>query len=271
MRVLREFGRGLRGAAHGRACCGALERSRNVLVRAGGCVRQVPRSLLRVGDDTREHVVDSAAFVLCRAAVDARRQQWVRETDPSTPNLEDSRIQRRRDHPLPILDGMREDVRGGMTERGDDEEPAASVLWERREASLDKLPNRLGNRQRTCAVAGGRRGGRELECEERVAPRRLVDPDQRRPVKRQAEPAADDPADGAQRERRHGQPLDSDRRERRLDCRRQRLSLSTRCDNDNRLIRQAAEREREDVRRRRVEPLRIVNGKDDGAVLRQRA
>jgi hypothetical protein len=161
-------------------------------------VRQVPRSLLWVGDDTREHVVDSAAFVLRRAAVDARRQQWVRETDPSTPNFEDSRIQRRCDHTLPILDGMREDVRGGMPERGDDEEAAASVPWERREASLDKLPNRFGNRQRTCDVAGGRRAGREFEREEWVAPRRLVDPDQRRSVKEQAEPAADDPSDGAE-------------------------------------------------------------------------
>ena len=158
-----------------------------------------------------------------------------------------------------------------MTERCDDEEPTASVFRERRETSSDELPNRLGNRQCAGALAGGRRDGRELEGEEWVAPRRLVDPDQRRPVKGQAEPAADDPADGAERERRHGQPLDSDRRERRLDCRRQRLSLSTRCDNDNRLIRQAAEREREGVRRRRVEPLRIVNGEDDGAVLRQRA
>ena len=71
--MFREVGRGLGSAARSRACCGALERSRNVLVRARGCVRQVPRSLLRVGDDTREPLVDRAAFVLRRAAVDPLR------------------------------------------------------------------------------------------------------------------------------------------------------------------------------------------------------
>jgi hypothetical protein len=72
--VLRKVGRSLGGAAVGRTCCGTFQRRRRVFVGVGGRSRQVPRSLLRTGDDTREHVVDSPTFVLRRSSEDARSE-----------------------------------------------------------------------------------------------------------------------------------------------------------------------------------------------------
>ena len=137
----------------------------------------MPRSKKRLVDEPRDPRVDGEPLV-AQAAVQDGGQQRVREPDDPLVPLEHLRGQRRlergRTDPRPL-----EQVRRGRAQRREERERAAGRRGKPREPLVDDLLERLGNRQRLRRVGVGVDDPRQLEGEERVPARPLVDAQQR--------------------------------------------------------------------------------------------
>ena len=120
----------------------------------------------------------------------------VSEADPVAVDLDDAGLDRRNETRLAIDPGGRlDDRRRRMSMRRRSEQEVTALGRERLESCLNELVERLGHRQQLPRlddrVAAFQRAG-DLEREERIAPRRLVDLRQKRARHGEVEVLADD-------------------------------------------------------------------------------
>ena len=131
-----------------------------------------------------------------------------------------------------------------------------------------ELFERLRNRQRPSRVDVRVENAGQLEREERVPARPLVDAEQRLAGERPAEPVPQEPMERADAERPHRQAPDGLRAERPLESRRLlRRRAPPGEQQAHGLAPSRAERERQRVRRRGIEPLEIVDRDEERPVL----
>ena len=139
-------------------------------------------------------------------------------------------------------------------------------LRERRGARTHQLVERLGQWQRLRGVDVVRERARQLQREERIAPRLLVNAQQRLPRERPPEPVVQEPVKCACTQRPDGHVLDALRRQRLLEPRRLIPVDDASCEQDDDRSRfEPSQRELDRAGRRRVEPLDVVHGDGDRA------
>ncbi len=140
---------------------------------------------------------------------------------------------------------------------------------QRRDAPGDQRAKVVRHRERRraiCFTVGEQ--SRNLECVERVAARRFGEPDEHRPRQCHAEAVDDDPLQRGDGERTDGQPADAGVVDREDEPGPSRVGAQ-RDDDAKRCEREPAECELERRGARRIEPLRVVHGEQDGAAARQ--
>ncbi len=263
-RLLEDRGRDRRGAAIAGQPRGVVEHLRDARVGLLLRERKMARARDRVLDDLRDPRVDAAALV-AEVAVQKRGEQGMGKADGVALALDHVRLERG-------LEGVRGDP--GLDEqglasgaqRGDQAERVPGRLGQRRGARPHQLVERLGQRQRLRGVDVVRERARQLQREERVAPRLLVDPEQRLPRKRPPEPLVQEPVKRTCAQRADGQRLDALGRQRLLEARRLiPVDDTSREQDDDRSRFEPSQRELDRAGRRRVEPLDVVDRDGDRA------
>ena len=224
----------------------------------------------RVVDDPAIRRVNAPPLV-ARLRIEGRREQRVGE--PNRPVLAldhvrgDGRVERVRRDARPLQERLRR-----RAQRRDERERLARGRRKRGDPRAHELVERLGNRQRLERVDVGVERAGQLQREERIAARPLVDAEQRLPREGPAEPVAQEPVDRADAERSHRQPPDALRAERLLEPRRLRPLDEPPGEQQAHVARvEPSQRERERARRGRVEPLDVVDGDQHRARARRAA
>ena len=185
-RVLAELGRDDRRPLAGGGRCRLLERGREPGVRPVRRQGEVPSARDRVAGELRQPTVDLLPLVRREALVENRREQWMREANGATLELDhvlrERRVERAPlDAEIPELGHRQPRMRGGEHER------FARHAGEAGEPGGHELLQPLGDGQRQCRISNRALCAQrpsELEGIERVAARRLVQPEQRRPCHR---------------------------------------------------------------------------------------
>src|SRR5205085_7571343 len=150
---------------------------------AGGREREVVRTLLDVADLGRELAMHAPALVRRRRLVDGARVERVGERDPAVGELLDEAALQR------SLEGAAEPARGGLCERRRAEE--RPPCWERqaRDPPPDERADVRRHRERLVrAQLRGTEGAGDLQGEEGIAARGLVEAKQCRPLVGPLEP-----------------------------------------------------------------------------------
>ncbi len=221
--------------------------------------REVSGAEERILDDSRDPSVH-APPILSEILIEDRRQQRVGEADRRMLTLDDVccggwfECVRRDAHVLEErLRGRadrrheRERLAGGGRESGD---PRAQELFER-----------LGDRQWLEWVDVGVENASELQREERISARPLLDADQRLAREGPAEPVVQELVERAHAERPHRHPPDPLRTKPRVDFRRLRSIGEPSGEQHENIVRgKPSQGERKRARRRWVEPLDVVDG-----------
>ena len=184
----------------------------------------------------------------------------------------DLTVARDRDEPRTLRRRERIRVDSAATrtrERRCFEQRVARSCRQRRDSPGDQRAEvvRHGERRRAISFTVGEQSG-NLECVERVAARRFGDPNEHRPRQCHAQAVDDDPLQRGDGERTDGQPADAGVVEREDEPGSSRVGAQ-RDDDPKRCEREPAECELERRRARRIEPLRVVHGEQDGAATRQ--
>ena len=271
-RILEQLGRSGGRPARERAGGTVLDRRSDLgggLRRRGG---EVSRALLRRVGQVGERAVDGPPPPGRQAGERTRHEQWMREPHAIALLLDDAGVERRLQHRL-VRQRPREDGCPRLAERGDDTERRARRLRQGPHAGLGQAldTRRPGQRLRRELVRGGagrRRDPGELDGEEGVACCDRGDPPHDRPRKTLAELARDEPGQRLDVERGDGHPMPRDR-----DGIARRLELSGargREEQHGRLS-QSAQCERQRPGRGRVQPLQVVDRKENGRLLRSAA
>jgi hypothetical protein len=205
--VLGEFGRESRCAAIGRETRGVVERGGDVRARRLRRQRKVTGTEERVVDDAGNTLVN-AATLLSQVLVKDRGQQRVREANGPVFAFDHICSERRAErvcrNARPLEERLRRSShRGGERERltgggGELVDPRAHELFER-----------LGNRKRLKRVDVRVENAGQLEREERVTARPLVDAEQRLPRESPVQPVAQEPMERAHAERPHDELPDA--------------------------------------------------------------
>jgi len=193
----RELARALSQLRHCRvAAAGAgrvgrhLELGGDPLVRVGGAQREVARTLFHVRHRARQGRVGSPALGVARIPMYHGAEQRMLERHGLPAQLDDPRVERWAEC-LSRVGAERggHGGKGGPPGGGHVEERRARVRGKRGDAVADEVGERARHRQR----AGGRRlglrgeGARQLDGEERIPARQVVDPDQGRSPQRDPE------------------------------------------------------------------------------------
>ena len=153
-------------------------------------------------------------------------------------------------------------------ERRGEEDDVARIGREPGEATAEELVQALGDGQ---GLAGGRPGARadelapQLQREERVARRRLLNTDELRPRQIEADPLSQQVVERPQAQRADRESREPIRRKRAIELHRDgRVGRRPhRREQADTLVTQAAERDLQHTGRRRVEPLEVVEREDD--------
>ncbi len=197
-----------------------------------------------------------------------RREQRMSEPDHAVRALDHLRSDRRSERLL-VDSGRVHDLERGGAGHSHDEQCLPRLLRQRAQPLADEVLERVGYRQRLRGIERRPRveRPRQLEREEGIAARCIVQPQQGRTWESESEPVTDETLDRADAERPDGQSLDRPGK-RRLE-RRRRLAAAGEEDPD-RLAVEPPQRERERIRRRGIEPLDVVDREQQRAAGGQR-
>ena len=197
-----------------------------------------------------------------------RREQRMREPDHAVRALDHLRSDRRSERLL-VDSGRVHELERGRAGHSHDEQRRPRLLRQRAQPLADEVLERVGYRQRLRGIERRPRieRPRQLEREEGIAARCIVQPQQGRTWESESEPVTDEALDRADAERPDGQSLDRSGK-RRLE-RRRRFAAAGEEDPD-RLAVKPPQRERERIRGRRIEPLDVVDREHERAALRER-
>ncbi len=259
--------RGRRRAARGRHGRDARELRRDRRVRDLHRQREMQRMGLLAGVARRQARVDLPPALGPHVGVDARREQRMREHQRRAVLPQHALRDRRVDRALePLLRGDPPDRVGApVEERRHDDEQLADALRQRLQALMHELLEARGHGQGLVGRLPGAatlQGTCDLQRVEGIAARALVQAPQHRPGRRHPELLGEQPVQlveiqRPQREALHhvrlrhaGQP------ERQLGL----LGAAPRDEQADGLVAEAAGRVLEHRRRRRVEPLRVIDG-----------
>ena len=197
-----------------------------------------------------------------------RREQRMSEPDHAVRALDHVGSDRRSERLL-VDSGRLHELERRRAGHSHDEQRLPRLLRQRAQSLADEVLERVGYRQRLRGIE--RRSHverpRQLEREEGIAARCIVQPQQGRTWESESEPVTDETLDRADAERPDGQSLDHSGK-RRLE-RRRRLAAAGEEDPD-RLAVEPPQREREHIRRRRIEPLDVVDREQQRAAGGQR-
>jgi hypothetical protein len=231
--------------------------------------RRVPRPLQRVvgdGRDARMHVSPP----LAEAGIEHGREHGVRETHDAVLSRDHVSRDGRLEGGSGDAGPLEERLRGGAERRREPERVARAGRQNGDARGEELLESRRdGQRRKWIGVVG--EGPRDLEREERVPLRPLVDPEQRLPRERPVKPIAQDAMQGAGAERPDAKPAAP----RLLHCKNELGLVGTgvgdplREEQEHRCLAEPPEREGERPRRREVEPLDVVDRDDERAGLRE--
>ena len=266
-RELGQLGGRPRRATRGRDRGRGLQRVGDPGRRPARAERKMPGALLGVVDQLRQAAMQRSPPARVELRLDARRQQGVAEADALVVQLHDRRCLGRAKPPGTVAasDATASTIETvGSLEQRNRLEHLANLLGQRRQARRDQPGERRGNGQpltRARAPARLLERAPELERVERIPARRVVKLDQRRPRKRDAEPLAQQTMRRADAQRAEPQPPQPLARKRALEPERSRLraAAAARDENRDRRCRQPSKREREHGRRRRIQPLHVVD------------
>ena len=183
-RMLAELGRDDRRPLAGGSRCRLLERGREPGVRPVRREREMPSTRDRVGDELRQPAVGALPFGCRKSLIENRGEQWMREANRAT--LELDHVLRERRVERALLDAQVAELGHGQPcVRGGEHERFARHAGEAGEPGGHELLQPLGDGQRLCRIPNRALCAHrpsELEGIERVAARRLVQPEQCRAV-----------------------------------------------------------------------------------------
>jgi hypothetical protein len=217
-RLLRELGRGGGGAALDRQPRRVVENGGNFGVRRRRRQREVTGAEERIFHDSRDTFMDAPPLVAEAAVKNGRQQRMGEANRPVLPldhMRDECRVERGRRNARPLekrrrrsaqCRGERERLARGRGESGD---PRAHELFQP-----------LGNREGPKRVDIRVENAPQLQREERISSRCLVDAQQCLAREHPAEAIAQEAMQRANAERSHGQPLDALRTKRLLESRR---------------------------------------------------
>ena len=190
----------------------------------------------------------------------------MRETDDAVRELDHVVRERRLERVAVELGGLQPAVRAGEQQRRAASRPAAV------EPSADERLQRLRDRQRLRRIDVRAERAGELEREERVPARGLVEAEQRRPREHAAEPSLQDRVQRARAERADLHALEPLVVDRELELRhRDAVPEPAGEEQADVLLRQSPQRERQSARRGRVEPLDVVDRDQNRLALASRS
>ena len=262
-RLLGELGRDGRCAALGRERRGVVEHGGDSGV---GRVARRARGDARGGAGRRRSArVVGERFVAPspRSEVENRRQQRMREANRAVLALDHVRGECRRERVRRDTRPLQERLRR-RPQRRRERERVARRRGKSREPRADELVERLRNRERLERVDVHVENACQLQRKERVTARPLVDAKQRLAREGPPETVVQQPMERADAERPNRQALDALRIQRLLERRRLRaVDEPPGEQHEHRARSESSQRKRERARRGRVEPLNVVDGKQN--------
>ena len=225
--------------------------------------REMPPALLRILGELGQACMDSAAT--CRRQTSDRSlgQQRVTEAD-LVATLDENAGFEGRVEDRQVADGHRDPVDPRPRERRDGRDGGLRRGRQTPEPISDETSDLVGS-EHTIRRRRARLGPRELQCDERVAAREALDALQRRARERMAELVRDDARQRVQPERSDDEPPEA-----LVDDRDLSHPGPGRGEQPDRVPVAAAQREAQRSRRRRVEPLEVVDRDEHRPVLRRR-
>ena len=261
--VFGELGRSDGRATRARHSCGVLENSGNLAVRRLRRQREVAGAVDRIRDDLGDASVRAPSLVRRHALVDDRREQRMSEADRPVHALDHARGNCGIEYVLG--DAQAREELGGRTAYGYGEQQRLSC-WRRQlvEACVHQSLQCLWNRKRLGGIDARADCPGELERIKRVPAGRLVHAKERWARERPAEACLEEGMESTESEGADGQSLDAVGLECGLELGGFRLFAGAASEqNVDGLLAHPPQREREYARRRRVEPLDVVDGKHD--------
>ena len=201
----------------------------------------------------------NALPLIAQVPVEDRRQQWVGEVNRALATLDytrgESRIERAGGNTRPLQERLRD-----RAQRGGERERLACGRREPGDSGTHKLLERLGNRKRLNWVDVRFENAGELEGEERIAARPLMDAKQCLAGEGAAEPVSQQPVKRTDAQRSDRQPLNRLRAERLLESRWLHAGAEPPGEQQAHIVRaNPSQRKCERTRRRGVQPLEIVD------------
>ena len=260
-RSLVQLGRGRRRAARQRSAAGVVQGAGDRLVRTGRGEGEVQRVLLRLAGPLGDRGVQGAPGRRVRRGVCAGGEQRVREVDHAVADVDDLHIlgggerAGSGDGVHHRQGGLPHRRRHGETAAGRGREAAQTGADERLERHREPLAGPQVERSRLHRPP-------ELEGEERVPARELVDVQELRARGDPAEPPVQEALDGAEAQRSEDEAVEAMAGRRPVEVERHRRLARgpLRDEQADRLVPQAPGGEAEHRRARGVEPLHVVDG-----------
>ena len=256
-RLLGELGSDRRRPALGRRCHGDVELGGDVRVRLAPRQRQVTGAEERILDDARDPSVDVLSLI-AQVLVENGREQRVGEANRPARAFDHLRHDRRfeslRRNAGPVEERLRR-----RPQRRCERQCSPRRVRKPGQPHAHELVQRLRNRKRPSRVGARIESAGQLQREERIAARPLVDAEQGLARKGPVEPVAQESMERADTERPDRQTPDRVRADRPLESRHCSLGAAGGEEQKHRARTEPAQGERERVRRRGVEPLEIVD------------
>ena len=271
-RELRELGCRSGCPSRRRLVRGSLEMGGRSPIRAGRGERHVACPLLDVRDRAGERSVHCTALPERRAAVADRAEQRMCESHGGLVEFHDGVVRRRPqrfENTVPLAVRRRHELDRRSCERGDQQQDVERLAGEACQPASEQLAQALGHAQRLARRRSRVRSDElpaELQCKERVARGRLLHAGELGPRQLEPQPFLEQAVHGGERERADRQSLEPLVRERALELDRARhlRSQPQRGQQPDRLLSKTPKRDLERTRRRRVEPLDVIEGDQDG-------
>src|SRR3954469_16337780 len=260
--MLGDLGRGGGGAPPRRECRGVVELTSDLVVRLIPRQREVTGADDPVVNDARDPRVNPPPL-LPQVPVESRRQQRMGEANDAVVALDNARGDRGLERVCRNARPLQERFRRRPECRGE-RERLARGRGKPGETRADELVERLRHRERLERVDVHVKNADQLQGEERVPTRPLMDAEQCLAGERPLETVVEEPMQRADAERTYRQPLDALRGECALELRRLRsVEKPPSQQHEYTLRNQSSQRKRKRVRRGRVKPLNIVDGNQD--------
>jgi hypothetical protein len=234
--------------------------------RGDACVRTLRRegkvtgALQWIANDLREERVARAPCLFVGALVDARSQERMGEPQTIRDSLDDPGGHRGLERVLRARLAQRAHI--SLAQRGQEHERTSRRLRQRGDTSAKELVQRLRYGEWLHRVEVLWECSCDLERVERIAPRHVVYPQQRRSREDALEPLADDGLQRAGAQRANAQPVQRCRRERELEWRSLAPLAESPRQQDPERRAQSPQGEGERVGGGAIEPLHVVHGQE---------